>query len=59
MKTEWTVQRIIELFKRHDSGMVSLFISQSDRKSECWQVNGWMDLEAICDELNARDREQS
>ena len=57
MKTEWTVQRIVELLKRHESGMVSLWVSQSERQPACWQVNGWLNLEAIVDELNARDRE--
>ena len=59
MKTEWTVQRIVELLERHDGAKNSWFHLYVEPEPEegAHFVTGWINLASLCDELNARDRE--
>jgi len=57
VKTEWTPESFKEFLRRH--GTLGPWIGPKDAKPYNTCVDGWLNLETICDELNARDADNT
>ena len=59
MKEPWTVERFIELLKRHDlnGGRTKLFDVVAEMHGNDFYVRGWLNIENLVAELNERNRQ--
>ena len=60
MKEPWTVERFIELLKRHDSAAIPsdvLVCDLSVRGGGVYWLSGWLALENLVADLNKRERQ--
>lgn len=49
----WTVQKFIELLKRHDAGKDELRIGYGEGSM---LISSWLDLESLVEELNEKEK---
>ena len=56
---KWTTEKFIELLKRHDAGADGRWLVLTNSPSlPAPFIYGWLNLESLCEELNAGQKEQ-